>query len=580
MSAALPLGALLRREVVTQLRRVRSFVTILVVMLIVLWILAASWPSSNSIVWSQLSAISTGLMTGIVFYLLIGAGLFVPGIAGTAVVVEREQQSWELLALTQLRPASIVAGKAMSAVGIYLLLIIALFPVFGSLYFLVGIDWAQTVVSLSLVLLTAFTCSMVGVAASAWAQRTGPAIASAYVGMLFVMGLPTAILSGLITIVTMMVFNKPFPYATLMMTVTSPFPVLTMSSFGGWMSFGQVWGTFAAHAGYQCALILVAFFLAVAGVKRRKFRMLPAGESFGTPPPLPKQRVPLRQRLRERRWRRRKPRPPIPDRRNAMAVREIWWGAVGSGRTIRAVGLLLLGVSAVLTLILMETGLNNVDTILPASIGIHWVLINVLCAGMCASLFTKELELRGADMLRITLLTPDEVVRGKYIAGLRMAAIVCVLSLFCNAPLYFVATIQREAVPLYVAAQGSMFVCAVLAVSAALAVSVVVSRTSTAVVGAFIAGGILFFGAPFVLAMASGLFRGNVGEVNLFYAFSSPVVGFFYAADEYFQQNWGMRSGLTFLLMWGVNCIEFLVVAVGIYLWTAGYYRNIRARDR
>ena len=85
MNAA-PLGALLRREVITQLRRVRSFVMIVIVLLVLVWIVAASWPSGSTLVWAQLPLISTGLLTGIVFYLLIGAGLFVPGIAGTAIV--------------------------------------------------------------------------------------------------------------------------------------------------------------------------------------------------------------------------------------------------------------------------------------------------------------------------------------------------------------------------------------------------------------------------------------------------------------------------------------------------------------
>ena len=173
MIAAAPLGALLQREIVTQLRRVRSFVTILVVLLILVWIVGASWPTGGTLVWAQLPVISTGLLSSIVFCLLSGAGLFVPGIAGTAIVVEREQQSWDLLRLTQLRPSAIVAGKALSAVGMYLIVVIALFPVFGSLYFLVGIDWAQSVVSLTVVLMTALTCSFAGVARSSWTSRTG-----------------------------------------------------------------------------------------------------------------------------------------------------------------------------------------------------------------------------------------------------------------------------------------------------------------------------------------------------------------------------------------------------------------------
>ena len=581
--SATPLGALLRREVVTQLRRARSFVIIVIVLLILVWVVAARWPSGDTLVWAQLPVISTGLLTGIVFCLLIGAGLFVPGVAGTAIVVEREQQSWDFLSLTQLRPASIVLGKALSAVGMYLILIIALFPVFGSLYFLVGVDWAQSVVSLGLVLLTAVTCSFAGVASSAWTRRTGPAIAWSYVSMLFVMGLPTAILLGMISFAWRTVFRETLTIANVLFPIISPYPVLLTSSFGRFTSFSGVWMMFAGNVVYQCLLIGVFFIIALAGVKRRQTPAAPGGLTSASPPPLPRrrERVPLRQRLRERRWRRRKPRPPIPDRSNPIALREVWWGTVGSARTLRATGLLLVSVSAVFTMVLWANSWRDVEIFLPVCIAIHGILITVLGAGLSAGLFAKEHELRGMDMLRITLMTPRDVVRGKFIAGLRTALVLSVISVPANAPLYIVASNRPEA-PLivYLAAQVTVMICAALAVSLALAVSVLARRTSTAVVGGFIATSAAFFGLPALLALLSDAFTVPSGSAEFLLVFASPVVGFFYAADRYGPLRVdGGEDALEFLALWAVNSLTFILVTLAVYMVARACYARYRARE-
>ncbi len=579
MNAALPLGALLRREVVAQLRRVRSFVLVVIVLLILVWVVAAAWPSGSSLVWARMPMLSTQLLTGIVYYLLIGAGLFVPGIAATTIVVEREQQSWDLLRLTQLRPSSIVAGKALGAVCIYLLIIVALFPVVGALYFLVGIDWAQSVVSLGLVLLTAVTCSFAGVASSAWTRRSGPAVAWSYMMMLFVMGLPAAILLAVASVVVNMVFDATLPYVEAILSIVSPFPVLMASSFGTWASFTGVWLMFAGNIIYQVLLIAVLFFIALAGVRRRKVHA-EAGGSTLAPPRLPRERVSLRRRLRERRIRRRKRRPPIPDGRNPIAVREIWWGTVGSSRSLRGVALLLVSISGVIALLASLDQWREIEAFLTIAVVVHGIIVIVLSAGLGAGIFTKEDELRGIDMLRITLMTPRDIVRGKFIAGLRMASYFSLFSVLSNGALYAAAWGEQRVVLVTLAAQGTILVCALIAVSAAMAVSVYARRTSVAVVGAFVACGAFFFGLPLLLGITDAIDTTN-STAQILYAFSSPIIGFFYAADQYDPSPYGGPAGAAdFLTLWAVNCLEFLVVTCLIYLFASASYARYHARGK
>ena len=83
----LPISALVRRELVTQLRRKRSFILLVAIALMMVWMIGVAWPSGN-VVWAMLPSISQTIVTGTSFMLLIVAALFIPGLAATTIVVE------------------------------------------------------------------------------------------------------------------------------------------------------------------------------------------------------------------------------------------------------------------------------------------------------------------------------------------------------------------------------------------------------------------------------------------------------------------------------------------------------------
>jgi ABC-type transport system involved in multi-copper enzyme maturation permease subunit len=262
-----------------------------------------------------------------------------------------------------------------------------------------------------------------------------------------------------------------------------------------------------------------------------------------------------------------------------MAVREIWWGSVGSRRGIRGAGLLMLGASLVLWFAAETLGGSATDA-LGAAVVLHGVMAVVFTAGAAAGVFTKEHEQRGMDMLRITLLTPSEVVRGKYVAGLRFAFIVSFLSVPANALLYYRVLSDGDPIGFFLAGQGTVIVCALLAASLAMAVSVLAKRTATAVVGGFLAVAAALFGAPLLLwSIAVSLDSGRVWALEFLLGVSSPVVGFFYLAEEYGRQP-GVGIDWRFPLLWSLNCFEFLVVAFGAYVFASNCYARLRAQDR
>ena len=231
----LPISALVRRELVTQMRRTRSLVLLLSIALIMVWIISAAWPSEN-VVWSMLPGISQGIVTGASFMLLVGAALFIPGLAATTVVVEKDRRSWDLLSLTLLRPTGIIAGKLLSAVGMFLFYVIAVFPMLAVVFFLVGIDWLQMALSLSLILMTCVTCGAVGMACSALSRKTVTAMAGSYFGMILVMGLPAIILAILLSILVRFFNGSLSPMAESLLVAMSPFYVLIETTLGPGLS--------------------------------------------------------------------------------------------------------------------------------------------------------------------------------------------------------------------------------------------------------------------------------------------------------------------------------------------------------
>ena len=568
MSGVLPISALLRRELVTQLRTKRSIVLLLAIALMMIWMIAAAWPSGN-VVWAMLPGISQGIVTGFSFMLLVGAALFIPGLAATTVVVEKERRSWDLLALTLLRPSGIIAGKLLSAVGMYLIYVIAVFPMLATVFFLVGIDWFQLARSLALVLITCVTCGAVGMACSAMSRKTVTAMAASYFGMSLVMGLPTLVLAVFISI-WVGYFGYSLPQFIEPMTASmSPFFVLMETTLGSTRSSTL----FLYNVAYQAAITAVALLVTVRALRRpAKVGISPRDEDD---PRSPVKGLSMRERLRRRRRRFRKPRPPIHDRYNPIFVREMQWGLAGSRRAYYWTILLLVGMSLALTYGVEAMGGSTVE-VASTVLSLHGILISCLVPTLLAGSFTREYELRSFDMLRMTLITPWEVVRGKFLAGLRLALVLSLCSLLANAPNFLRMWLWDGPLRALLAGHVSLFVCALLAANLALFASAITKRTSTAIVTSFCFVLFAYFGVFFLLALFEITVGWRLSDDVVEYAafrFSSPVIGYFASIEN-------SRNDFRLEYTWIVNVVEFTLVIMLVYYATQSFYRRYRVRER
>ncbi|MBN1660223.1 MAG: ABC transporter permease subunit [Anaerolineae bacterium] len=107
-----------------------------------------------------------------------------PAITAGTISSEMENQTYEMLLATPLRPASILRGKLFSALGYILVLILAAVPLSSLVFIFGGVAPRDMLKALVVLLVIAVTLGLVGVFMSAWLKRTGAATVLSYVFVL------------------------------------------------------------------------------------------------------------------------------------------------------------------------------------------------------------------------------------------------------------------------------------------------------------------------------------------------------------------------------------------------------------
>ncbi|MHB9134158.1 MAG: ABC transporter permease [Armatimonadota bacterium] len=143
--------------------------------------------------WEQLAynASSTHTVTGthatgqqLLLALMLLEGLLcafiVPALTAGAIVLERENRTFEFLLLTRLTSRNIVFGKVLSNLGFVALLLLCTLPVASIVFFLGGMSPGQVLWSLGLILAMAACLGAMGLYCSARFEKTSTAVAVAY----------------------------------------------------------------------------------------------------------------------------------------------------------------------------------------------------------------------------------------------------------------------------------------------------------------------------------------------------------------------------------------------------------------
>jgi ABC-type transport system involved in multi-copper enzyme maturation permease subunit len=561
----LPSRALVKRELLSNLRRVPSFLCLVLFVGFCILIVVNVWPAEviNITIVGGLARALIGFVT---YSMLFAAAIFVPALAAGSIVTEKERRTFDLLILTLISPGGIIAGKLLNTVGFYLLLIMAVMPVLGVIFFLVGVDWVVLIQSFCIVLATSVSCAMVGILSSAFFKRTFAAIAGAYLGMVVLMVgflLPFALV---VLVIGMAESGRAFEWWS---TVISPVVALGKTQIP---MLGLSWWEFAFAMLYQVVFISVCARLTLRILRRPQEPLkVETRKPIDNPLVLEARRKtfpfylidPLRRKKQ------------IDDQQNPMMVRELRWGLMNRGTILVRVcySMLILYFLVGCTSIYLQ---RSYESIFPWLI-LQMVLTVALIPALVGNLFTKEYELGNIDMLRMTLLKPRQIVLGKAVAGAISVAPALIAAILAAVPALFLKLGSQEWL-LLLTGYTTLFVCALVALALSIFASLLTRRTSTSLVLSYVFNAFVFvglFGICMFVAEVLINWRGTPQGLGAASAFTSPIGAFVFGIAE---THW--RGSPSHNMYWASNVVLFMLFSAGLMMLCVRGFERYRMRDR
>jgi len=486
--APIPSWALVKRELLGGLRKQRTLWCLAVLILVLITAVGSSWPAGERLDPRAAGQVSRAFLWNVSFILMTACVLLVPGFAAAAVVAEREQDTLDVLRLSLIRPMGIVFAKLLNAIGLFLLLLVGALPILTAVLWLPGLDVTELVKVLVLLVTTTVTCASIGLASSSLFRRTFLAVIGAYVGMMAFVGLLVYPLMVMLAVLDRGYFSiyQFVRQAKEWSSFFSPFGALAAMHprVGGSLEIKEMVSSFV----YQ--VLWIALCLSIAS---RTFRRPERARKVDSRKPIDD---PILLRTRQRTYpfylldplRRKK---PIEDGQNPVFVRELRWGLFKRGTTLvrvfySALGLFFFGGTTAALLFYEKSQVA-------AWMAIVMALVAGIAPALVANMFTKEFELGNMDMIRCTLLSPQEIVSGKIQAGLLTLGPLVIAAAASAVP---VLCLSAESWQVLLTGCISMAVCCVFAATTSLFGSLLTRRTSMALllsyglVAAFLLGSV------------------------------------------------------------------------------------------
>jgi len=270
----LPITALIRRELISSLRQSRYFYLVLVAVGAAGIVVLAAWPPERPMPWQMKNASET-MFIFLGMTLGIGAAVMVPALAGSSIVSEREEETFELLAMTTARPWHVLTAKLVNSAGHYLLLVAALAPFAACAFFLVGMNTEILWRTLLIVSTTALVCAAVGVLCSAKLTKPMAAVGVSYLAMLFILGLPILLLMIVLELFGARVLDDFLDHVGI---YTLPIVAFVVALGGGPSSVAQ------SYSVEICSALNVAAALVVLDRARTRIEAIASDDDDGSPP--------------------------------------------------------------------------------------------------------------------------------------------------------------------------------------------------------------------------------------------------------------------------------------------------------
>lgn len=487
MSAFFPSWVIVKRELLTALRRDRSLIYVVITVIPTMTWIYLIWPKSgiDMVHDPGYAANMTQDILGWYAVTLLGiCGLLTPAFAAASVSYERDTDTLDLLRTTMISRAGLIFAKLWSSAGLFLLIALASVPVVGSLFFATGLDWVQLLAIGVTVLITTLTWASVGLACASRVRNFIIALALTYAIVFVVSGLPETILAS-----TLSNWRRGLlDYATTTAYKLHVFWVFPPIVIVGLLTEQFTWEKYWIFLFGQALIGVPAFFWAVWVIGReREVRKQRNEKPIDDATALAARRKQFPYYLLDPLRRT----ESISDRANPMRVRELRWGLLGmQTRIIRA---MYASMAVFMVLGIIAYG--------PDGVYMWFMLAMMLCAIVAPPFliptFARDLQRGTLDALRSTLLRPRQVILGKFAAGLAtmvplLIGIFAASLILLGANLFF-----GEQVGNFFTGYGTLIVSVVLVVSVCLLVSQFTRKTASAFAMAYFIVLVLFGGLWF-----------------------------------------------------------------------------------
>lgn len=486
--------AIVQRDLVRALRRVTPYAVVFAVVTLLALVAVGVWPDGARPSMVEAAISSVALVFGTTFALLFCIMFIVPGYASSAILAEREQQTYELLAVTPIRPFSLVLGKYLNVMAVVGLGLLAAAPVLAVSFFLVGLDWAQIAFCGALILLTASACAAVGVMVSALHARSLHALVVSYGALFILFGGPIFMVAALLAAIDSPWMDLAFEIGALACPLGAL--ILTMEGVTGLGALGVLLSLVYQAVLTVCALLIAYIRLLfpysapsapVGG--RKRGRALLRAVLWGSP------------------WS--GSYRPIADRMNPVFAVEWRWGALtGKSARIRlGIGFAVFSLVCGGIFLALMAYPDMRETSVFGMAMMQFAAVCIVAPALVANSLTKELEYGNLDLLRTSLLTPRRVVYGKWLAG--AFSIWPLLAGFFLGHLALVPyyAVQPRLVCATVIAAGSAFVTAWVGTAIGILVSAVTRRTVVAVIISYFGLAVVVFGLFVATTLMIGFFE-------------------------------------------------------------------------
>jgi hypothetical protein len=540
MNLVVPSMALVKRELLTSLRRKRSFFLLLAVVSVVFYFFFSALLNADKLTFAYLARIAEYELHSLTRFLLFVGVLLVPAIAGASICVEKQQNSFDLLHASLIRPSGILFAKMINALALFFLMVLAILPIVGVSFFFVGIDWIQFSLSFLQIALTVTGCAAAGLLCSAWFYRTIPALVTAFfVSLSYVLN-PLWLLSLTLVKWSRTSFGLDSSLEAILERTSAPFFLDLL-----------YWGGITPEI-LACNLLYHAVFIfACLGAALLILRRPPQGIQVDTRKPIDDIGILQARRTRfpyylidpQRR------REAIPDGRNPMYAKEML--SAFFGRRTHRVRIFYCSMVAVFLPVLgmLRAGGPQVGMVTEAMLHCQTLFLLSVIPLTVANALPKEYELGNVDALRITLLRPRNIVLGKlfgsamnlapFVLGATASTLLCIVFAIIDNPWGAMFRI--------VTCYAIMFVSLLCAFSSALYVSTFYRKTLQALVAVYVAEIALLLGVFVGTKTVMGFLFENRRNIYVSRSVNySPMTNFFLDLSDF---SWANPFGLCMALL-------------------------------